>query len=313
MLIRKNKLIIDSLERSKKSLSFYQKLKEIVEFLSNLVPVLGAVYAIVLVLFQYKYCQDAENFYNIDSIHFSTDNIQRLLLPLLLIIVYLICIVIFKCSLIKRRKINKDDVWNSLININVNIIASSVFMGGVFISLSGVIKIIYFFLGIIYIFIELICLVGCITNKSENKNENCKQKDLFTFILDILCLIILVLAGVFFFQYQIDNNRFFQTKKYEIINDVNTDFDSNKLDVDVVILHKGSQIITKKGKIIGRRLFLDRSSYELKDSTQYKYVLRNFEEGVSCITNYRILSLLELIDNIIPNNFFYWRKIFFCA
>lgn len=258
---------------NKKTQLISPELKEVTEILSDIFPVLGAVYAIALVLFQNKYCQDAENFYKIDSIHFLTDNIQKLLLPLLLLnIIYLIFIFYFKCDLRKGRKINKDYVPNCLINI----IASGMFMVGVHLSsLPFYLEVILFFLASVILIMECIFLIVYFLKKLS-KVKDCIQNDLFTDIRDFLCLIFLVLAGVFTFLSVIDNNRFFQNKKYEIIYDVNTDFNSNKLDVEVVILHKGSQIITKKGKIVDNTLYIDKCSYEIKEFSQYKYILRGF-------------------------------------
>ena len=368
-----------------KEKNIFSKLKEVTEFLSNLAPVLGAVYTSMIVFLQNRYCQDAENFYKIDSIHFLTDNIQRVLLPLfinnIIIIIYLIFIFNFKCYLRKGRKINKDYVLNCFINI----IASGMFMVGVRLSsLPFYLEVILFFLALFILIMECICLIvcflkqlskvkDCIQNKFEcnlikenkikqvsvsncfmniittiismfgpwtgyikailfalasvilimesicnieffyfiiyflieiitkaknciqnqfkcnlileinNKVKDCIQNDLFIDIRDFLCFIFLVLAGVFIVWSVIvwsvlDNNRFFQTRKYEIIYDVNTDFDSNKLDVEVVILHKGSQIITKKGKIVYDTLYIDNFSYEIKEFSQYKYILRGFTE-----------------------------------
>lgn len=324
MLRRRIKMIIVSLESNKKPLSFYQKLKENAEFLSNLVPVLGAVYTIMLVLFQYKYCLDAEKFYKIDSIHFLTDNIQRLLRPLLFIIIYLIFMFNFKCYLSKGSKIKKDYVLNCFINI----IASVMFMGGVLLSsLPCYIKVILFLFALAILIMECICLIVCflkklskvkyyMQNKFEcnlikenkikqvsvpncfiNKAKKCTQNDLFTDIRDFLCYIFIFCAVLFWSYALIDNNRFFQKRKYEIIQDVNTDFDSNKLDVEVVILHKGSQIITKKGKIVDDTLYIDKYSYEIKEFSQYKYILRGFTEVDNNHNLQKKILLSKGIDN----------------
>lgn len=298
----------------KKTILINPLLKELTEFLSDLFPVLGAVYAIALVLLQYKYCQDAENFYKIDSIHFLTDNIQRLLIPFFLIIIYLIYLFNFKCYLRKGRKINKDYVPNCLINI----IAAGMFIIGVELSsfLPFYIKVILFFLASVILIMECICLIvyflkkpskvkDWIQNKVKcnliieikNKIKDCIQNDLFTDIRDFLYLIFLVLAGVFTFLSVIDNNRFFQNKKYEIIYDVNTDFNSNKLDVEVVILHKGSQIITKKGKIVDNTLYIDKCSYEIKEFSQYKCILRGFTMVDNNQTLQKKILLSKGIDN----------------
>ena len=393
-------------------------LKEVTEFLSNLVPVLGAVYAIMLVIFQYKYCQDAEDFYDIDSIHFLVDNIQRILISLSLLAMYLIFLFIFKLHLIKVNKTNKAYIVNCIINI----LAAFIFTFGVWAFVSGIIKNILFGLALVILIMEFFCIIAylIIINRKdymqnnlkynlENKNKgkqvstqkcvvkmlsaiifmfgvcfflsgdinsilfglalvilimeffctivyplmlsikkvlytkyfnrnlpngskkkhgfdsscfnkiaivisilgmccsfsgNIKvvlyfiaflflsisfineikdyiQNDLFINVRDSLCLVFIFLGGVFIFLNKINNNSFFQTKKYEIINEGNTASCSTIPMVEVVILHKGSQIITQCGEINGMDLTIYTDKYTIKESNSYEYTLRRFNNVVS--------------------------------
>jgi membrane protein len=405
-------------ESNKKTQLISPELKEVTEFLSDIFPVLGAVYAIAFVLFQNKYCQDAENFYKIDSIHFLVDNIQRILIPLSLLAIYLILLFIFKLHLIKVNKINKAYIVNCFINI----LAAIIFTLGVWVFVSGIIKNILFGLALVILTMEFFCIIAylIIFNRKdymqnnlkhnlENKNKGkqvsilkcviemlaaiifmfgvwfflsgdiksilfvlalvilimeifcnivyplilfieknivykilqmrvpkCKQKkqgfdsscfniiaivisilgmcyfssgnikvilfciaflflfisfiniikdniqnDLFKNFRDFLCLIFIFLGGVFIFLNKINNNSFFQTKKYEIINKGNTVSCSTIPMVEVVILHKGSQIITQCGEINDMDLTIYTDKYTIKESNSYEYTLKKFNNVVS--------------------------------
>lgn len=278
----------DTQGSNEKTLLINPILKEITEFLSKVGPVLGTVYVILIVLVQDKYCKDAENFYNIDGSHFGVDNIQRFLLPALLSAIYLLFLFISKLYLIKKYKIYKAYRANCVINM----VAALIFMIGIWISFSGVIKIILFCVGIIIFIIELFCLVkGCNTNKSNNKNEDCEDIRVF------FSFIFIIFGAWFIMSYMLNPYYFFKKRKYEIIYDENTDFDSNKLDVEVVILHKGSQIITKKGKIVDDTLYIDKCSYEIKEFSQYKYILRGFTEVDNNHNLQKKILLSKGIDN----------------
>lgn|GEM_PF-1458662 len=404
---------------NKKTQLISPELKEVTEFLSDIFPVLGAVYAIAFVLFQNKYCQDAENFYKIDSIHFLVDNIQRILIPLSLLAIYLILLFIFKLHLIKVNKINKAYIVNCFINI----LAAIIFTLGVWVFVSGIIKNILFGLALVILTMEFFCSIAylIIFNRKdymqnnlkhnlENKNKgkqvsivncfisiaaatifmlevwfflsgdiksilfslalviwimeffctivyifmlfnnvikdciknfNCNlpdgnkiklvfvlnysnilaiaisslgmcyffsgnikvilfciaflflfisfiniikdniQNDLFKNFRDFLCLIFIFLGGVFIFLNKINNNSFFQTKKYEIINKGNTVSCSTIPMVEVVILHKGSQIITQCGEINDMDLTIYTDKYTIKESNSYEYTLKKFNNVVS--------------------------------
>lgn len=51
--------------------------------------------------------------------------------------------------------------------------------------------------------------------------------------------------------------------------------------VEVVILHKGSQIITQCGEINGMDLTIYTDKYTIKESNSYEYTLKKFNNVVS--------------------------------
>lgn len=81
----------------------------------------------------------------------------------------------------------------------------------------------------------------------------------------IFCIIPIVLVCILF-RSIINNELYFENKKYEIIYSKNFDYDSIGIMVDVVILHKDSHIITMKGSISNNKLNIYNDFYELKDA-----------------------------------------------
>ena len=68
---------------------------------------------------------------------------------------------------------------------------------------------------------------------------------------------------------------------YEIIKEGNTVSCSTISKVEVVILHKGSQIITQCGDINGMDLTIYTDKYTIKESSNCEYTLKNFNNVVS--------------------------------
>ena len=78
----KNEDCVDTVNNDKNIITKYNE--SITKFLS----LLTSIWGIVFVYLQYRYCQSAENFYNINADYFMTDNLQRLLIPSLLVVFY---------------------------------------------------------------------------------------------------------------------------------------------------------------------------------------------------------------------------------
>lgn len=69
--------------------------------------------------------------------------------------------------------------------------------------------------------------------------------------------------------------------KYEIINIECINSGSKGPKYEVVILHKGSQIITQYGEIKGKNLTIYTNNYTIKESNNYEYTLQKFTKVVS--------------------------------
>ena len=116
--------------------------------------------------------------------------------------------------------------------------------------------------------------------------RNNKELSHFTLIIWTIlggCLIVFWLSIVVMTFYRsfdiiIDNTRYSKKKEYTIVK--HTD-NSKEKDVDIVILDKGSQIITMKGEVNDNELKIFTDNFEIRDSDGLKFRFKNFSNVVT--------------------------------
>ena len=117
--------------------------------------------------------------------------------------------------------------------------------------------------------------------------ENLKFKvktilTIFAFIIGVLPIVFLLVVWLktFCTSYTIilDNTRYSKKKEYTIVKHTDS---SKEKDVDIVILDKGSQIITMKGEVNDNELKIFTDNFEIRDSDGLKFRFKNFSNVVT--------------------------------
>ena len=272
MLTRSIKRIIDSLESSKKPLSSYQKLKENVEFLSKLVPLLGAFYIAVVSILQYWYCMKAETFYRIDkSLFYSKNLIYSMTLSFIILI---LCVGLYVVYDTLYRIFSQEDSDNLFI-LNLFVISSLVTI--ILIKNNELIR------------NNIISLLGFIISFVVTKITKGKKQD--TIKMGISRLFKIFILGYFFYLAFLSisvviNSELENKVDYEIALPINSDNNDwlfsgkgdNSQIFDVVILHSDTQVILMKGKLEKGELILYYAGYSFQDADKYMYVRQIFSK-----------------------------------
>lgn len=92
-----------------------------------------------------------------------------------------------------------------------------------------------------------------------------------------ICNVLIILLIILLFNASTVTNK----TKYEIINECSTVSASTLPKVEVVILHKGSQIITQCGEMNGNDLTIYTDKYTIKESNDHEYTLIQFTNVVT--------------------------------
>lgn len=117
--------------------------------------------------------------------------------------------------------------------------------------------------------------------------ENLKFKvktilTIFAFIIGVLPIVFLLVVWLktFCTSYTIilDNTRYSKKKEYTIVKHTDS---SKEKDVDIVILDKGSRIITMKGEVNDNELKIFTDNFEIRDSDGLKFRFKNFSNVVT--------------------------------
>lgn len=104
----------------------------------------------------------------------------------------------------------------------------------------------------------------------------------FVFVIGVLSIVFLLVVWIatFWTSYTIilDNTRYSKKKEYTIVKHTDS---SKEKDVDIVILDKGSQIITMKGEVNDNELKIFTDNFEIRDSDGLKFRFKNFSNVVT--------------------------------
>lgn len=130
------------------------------------------------------------------------------------------------------------------------------------------------FLGILFLRVNIIF---------ENLKFKVKTMlTIFAFIIGVLPIVFLLVVWLktFCTSYTIilDNTRYSKKKEYTIVKHTDS---SKEKDVDIVILDKGSQIITMKGEVNDNELKIFTDNFEIRDSDGLKFRFKNFSNVVT--------------------------------
>ena len=288
----KNEDYVDTVNIDKNTITKYT------ESLNKLISLLASIWGIVFVPLQYWYCLNAEKFYNINADYFITDNLQRFLLPSLLVALYT---VIYGSGIIMLMK-SEDSKESIICRLALEMIAIVFFVIWL---LDNKITLRWLFILILIIYLISLIVTSILDiyrvytdKKSTNKNngEEASDKSCVTYIVPIAFIIFLI---IWTFSNIINNKAYFISKKYEIIYDN----DTKESQVEVVILHKGSQIITMQGCITKSTLYIYKNTYELKESSNYKYELHSFKKVIPVTKQKSNCYLFNYLDILINHIF----------
>ena len=104
----------------------------------------------------------------------------------------------------------------------------------------------------------------------------------YVFLIGALSIVFLLVVWImtFWTSYTIilDNTRYSKKKEYTIVKHTDS---SKEKDVDIVILDKGSQIITMKGEVNDNELKIFTDDFEVRDSDGLKFRFKNFSNVVT--------------------------------
>lgn len=293
----KNEDCVDTVDKDKNRIIKYN------ESLTTLLSLLARIWGIVFVYLQYRYCQSAENFYNINADYFMTDNLQRLLLPSLLVIFYTVT---YGSGIIMLKK-SEESIEGIICRLMLEMIAIVFFIIWL-LNYKIIYRWLFISILIIYLFVWICISIRDIWNlhkKKENTSENINEEDSHKLLYNILKkvketyiipVVFIIFLAIWTFFKNSNNEAYFINKKYEVIYDN----DTKKSQVEVVILHKGSQIITMQGCITNGTLYIYKNTYELKESGNYKYELHSFNKVIPVTkqkSNCYIFKFLDILIN----------------
>lgn len=251
------------------------ELKEVTEFLSDLFPVLGSIFLIIVMLTQYWYSNKAESFYGIDKSLFYSKNLVYFVT---ISIIALGSFVILFLSYLKSYSVQKKDLQDFFIIIIMNVVSMIVPLFVLMMKFPNlIVNIILFIIGIVIIPIFDIVL-----------SDKSKPKAMYIYIVIKILIIAAYLFTINAYIKIISKSEIEFKKDYEIafpVDSNNTDWyygskNNHSQIFDIVILHRDSQVLLMKGKIEKAKLTLYKGVYSFQDIDKYMYIKKNFE-GVS--------------------------------
>ena len=266
-----------TIESEKKTNVNISEIKEKIEIISVCFSVIGVVSVIFMRYYQYQYCKDAEKFYNINGDLFITENTQMGLIPLFVFlagIVFNLIIYYLGLNYKESNENSRDNAFYNKIIITAPFYCTSImiyWLGLIFLISNCVIVIICLVLGIVI-------LISPRWFYKEKNNQNKTKASKFRIII---ALIMMILGCVFTTVTYIKDKNVINKKKYEIIKKGNTASCSTISNVEVVVLRKGSQIITQCGEMNGNDLTIYIDKYTIKESNNYEYTLNKFTNVVT--------------------------------
>ena len=296
-------------------------LKALKCLLSVIIPILTILVSIATVWFRYRYATEAESFYRIEKSLFYPvigsevvlsliqNGFWLILIPICLIFLYLFLgqkfNIIFGICTVLVSVIYSFIVFLTIIECfkNWNQILTYIFSAILALSVS--------ILGTIAFWLMYLdetqskinwrkSTIGEILNNSNNDNSNQNKRSLstFYFLFYVVCFIAAifilisysVIGVVSFNNLELPSNK----KTYEIVqklpsNDTQAGKQTLTARVQVVILHRGSQVLLMNGKIDGNEtinpqedmsssnLVIDTKSYEFQEANQYRFYRKEFK------------------------------------
>jgi membrane protein len=299
--------------------------------LSVIIPILPTLVSIVTLWFRYRYATEAESFYGIEkSLFYSVigsevvlslihNGFLLILLPICLIFLYFFwskkfsglfgfCIVLVSAIypfIVFQTLIEYLKNWNQILTFIFSAILA------LFVSILGTIAFWFMYLDETQSKINWRkSTIREILNNSNNDNSNQNKRSLspFYFLFYVVCFIaaIFILISYSFIGVVSLNNELPSNKKtYEIVqklpfNDMQAGKRTLKASVQVVILHRGTQVLLMNGKIDGKEIInlqeditpssnleIDTSSYEFQEASQYRFYRIKFEKEPTRVTDKR--------------------------
>lgn len=285
----------------KKTILINPLLKELTEFLSDLFPVLGAIFLIIVSLVQFWYSVSAENFYGIDKSLFYSENLIFFVIFAIITLGFFILIFISYFKLYTAEKIGMTEIFSITI----------IYFGTMIVPvLVLIIKIPYLIFDIILFVLSLIIpiadIVSSVIYKPKSKTEYYICKIIFYICKIIFCIAFLNSVYIYI---NITSKSMTELKRdYEIatlVDSNNTDwyYGSKNNDshiFDIVILRGDSQVLLMKGKIEKARLTLYKGVYTFQDIDKFVYVKMHFEDVISIESYPSVVSSTEISPTEVP-------------
>ncbi|WP_315365565.1 hypothetical protein [Oribacterium sinus] len=279
----------------KKTILINPLLKELTEFLSDLFPVLGAIFLIIVSLVQFWYSVSAENFYGIDKSLFYSENLIYFIIFAIITLGFFILIFISYFKLYTAEKIGMTEIFSIII----------IYLGTMIVPVLVLIiknpnlicDIILFVLSLI---IPIADIVSSVIYKPKSKTKYYICKIIFYICKIIFCIAFLYSVYIYI---NITSKSMTELKRdYEIatlVDSNNTDwyYGSKNNDshiFDIVILRGDSQVLLMKGKIEKARLTLYKGVYTFQDIDKFVYVKMHFEDVISIESYSSVVSSTEV-------------------
>lgn len=253
-------------------------LKELTEFLSDLFPVLGSIFLIIVTLAQYWYSNIAESFYGIDKSLFYSKNLVYFVTITISTLGLYVALFLSYCNL---HNMHKKDCQAIIIMFIFDFGSMITPLLVLMMKLSKLCVIIAFIASIV-LSIAFSILDIVLSDKSKHKAKN-------IYIVIKVIIILCYLFSIYVYMAVRSKSEIESKQDYEIafpVDSNNTDWyygskNNDSQIFDIVILHKDSQVLLMKGKIEKAQLTLYKGVYSFQDIDKYAYMKKNFTKGVS--------------------------------
>ena len=245
-------------------------LKEVTEFISDLFPVLGSIFFIIVLLVQYWYSITAESFYGIDKSLFYYKNLVYFVTITISTLGLYVALFLSYCNL---HNVHKKDCQAIIIMF---IFDFGSMITPLFVLMMKLPNLIVFIV-LIVLSIVVVILDIVLSNKSNYKAEN-------IYIVIKIIIILCFLFTIYAYMTVSSKSEIESKQDYEIafpVDSNNTDWyygskNNDSQIFDIVILHKDSQVLLMKGKIEKAQLTLYKGVYSFQDIDKYAYMKKNF-------------------------------------
>lgn len=262
-------------KNEKQTILINPTLKELTEFLSDLFPVLGSIFLIIVYLAQIWYSSTAENFYGIDkSLFYSKNLVYSVTITISTLGLYVALFLSYYNSHDMHKKDCQAIIIMFIFDFGSMITPLLVLM----MKLPNLcVIIVLIILSIAFSILDIV-----LSDKSKHKAKN-------IYIVIKIIIILCYLFSIYAYMTVRNKSEIEFKKDYEIafpVDSNNTDWyygskNNDSQIFDIVILHRDSQVLLMKGKIEKRKLILYKGVYSFQDIDKYAYMKKNFTEGVS--------------------------------